>query len=132
MYQKTALSIEDAKRMGAAASAFAREQGWPVSIAIVDDGAQLLYFERGDGAKLGSIETATEKARSAVLFAMPTKGLEDIVASGRAAMLRLPQAVPIQGGLPIKHAGKTVGGIGVSGVLSPQDEDVAQSGCDAL
>jgi glc operon protein GlcG len=128
MYSKLALSLEDAKLIAQAANSLAETEGWPVAIAVVDDGAQLLYFERRDGTKLGSIETAIAKARSAVLFARPTKALEEIIASGRTAMLRLPQAMPIQGGLPVEVDGEMIGAIGVSGVLSPQDEAVAHAG----
>lgn len=132
MKTKTAITIEDAKRVASAAIAKAEANQWQVVIAILDDGANLLYFERMDGAKLGSIKTAIEKARSAVLFGRPTKALEDIIAGGRNAMLNLPDATPIQGGMPLLHQGQLVGGIGVSGVLSPQDEEVARAGCDAL
>lgn len=132
MINKTALSIDDAKRMAVAAGAEANKNGWPVVIAIVDDGANLLYLERNDGAKLGSVQTAIEKARSTVLFAMSTKKLEEIVAAGRNAMLNLPGSTPIQGGLPIVHEGRVVGGFGVSGVQSAQDEQIAQAGIDAL
>jgi glc operon protein GlcG len=132
MMTKPTMSIEDAKRVAAAAAERAATKGWAVVIAILDDGANLLYFERMDGAKLGSIRTAIEKARSSVLFARPTKALEDIIGSGRNAMLRLPEATPIQGGLPLLHDGHLVGGIGVSGVLSPQDEEAARAGAEAL
>lgn len=132
MFTKSALSLEDAQRITAAALARAAAKGWPVVIAVVDDGANLLHFARMDGAKLGSIRTAIEKARSAVLFGRPTKALEDIIAGGRNAMLRLPDATPIQGGVPIRHGDQLLGGIGVSGVTSPQDEEVAQAGAEAL
>lgn len=132
MKTKTAITIEDAKRIAAAAVAKAEANQWQVVIAILDDGANLLYFERMDGAKLGSIATAIEKARTAVLFGRPTKALEDIIAAGRNAMLNLPAATPIQGGLPLLHDGQIVGGIGVSGVTSPQDEEIARAGCDVL
>lgn len=132
MKTKTAITIEDAKRIAATAVAKAEANQWQVVIAILDDGANLLYFERMDGAKLGSIATAIEKARTAVLFGRPTKALEDIIAAGRNAMLNLPAATPIQGGLPLLHDGQIVGGIGVSGVTSSQDEEIARAGCDVL
>jgi len=132
MISKPALTLDDAKRIAAAAHAEAKKNGWPVTIAIVDDGANLLYLERLDGCKLGAVVTAQEKARSAALFARPTKALEDIVAGGRNAMLKLPGATPIQGGLPLEHEGALVGGIGVSGVASAQDEHVAAAGLRAL
>jgi glc operon protein GlcG len=132
MKTKLALTIDDAKRAAAAAIAKADANQWQIVLAIVDDGANLLYFERMDGAKLGSVKTAVEKARTAVLFGRPTKALEDIVGGGRNAMLKLPDATPIQGGLPIVHQGQVVGGIGISGVQSAQDEEIARAGCDVL
>lgn len=132
MNAKPCLSLDDAKRVAAAARATADANGWPVVIAVVDDGAHLLYLERMDGCKLGSIETAQAKARSAVFFARPTKALEEIIASGRTAMLRLPNSTPIQGGLPLVFEGHLVGGIGVSGVTSAQDEQIAAAGVARL
>lgn len=132
MLTKPVLSIDDARRIAEGARTEALRNGWPVVIAIVDDGANLLYLERLDGAKLGSVRTAQEKARSAVLFGRPTRNLEEIIAAGRNAMLKLPDSTPIQGGLPIVHAGHVVGGIGVSGVSSPQDEAIAAAGLAGL
>jgi uncharacterized protein GlcG (DUF336 family) len=132
MKTKSALTIEDAKRAAAAAVAKANENNWQVVIAILDDGANLLYLERMDGAKIGSIQTAIEKGRTSVLFGRPTKAMEDIIAAGRNAMLNLPAVTPIQGGLPIFHDGHLVGGIGVSGVTSPQDEEIARAGVDTV
>lgn len=128
MKTKPVLGLAEAQHAISAALEKAAAEGWPVSIAIVDDGANLLHFARADGAKLGSIWTSIEKARSSVLFGRPTKALEEIIASGRNAMLSLPNSVPIQGGLPIVHQGTIVGGIGVSGVTSPQDEEIAKAG----
>ncbi|HKQ81011.1 MAG TPA: heme-binding protein [Steroidobacteraceae bacterium] len=132
MRNKTALTLDDAQRVLAAALEKAAQKHWAVSIAIMDDGANLLSFARMDGAKLGSVTTAIEKARTAVLFERPTKGLEEIIASGRNAMLNLPHSVPIQGGLPLIHETTIVGAIGVSGVTSPEDEEVARAGAAAL
>jgi glc operon protein GlcG len=132
MQTKPSLTLADAQRIAAAVLAKAAAEGWPISVAVVDDGANLLHFARMDGAKLGGIWTAIEKARSSVLFGRPTKALEDIVASGRNAMLNLPNAVPIQGGLPVTYEQKLVGGIGVSGVTSPQDEEAAAAGLAVL
>ena len=128
MIEKKTLSLDSAKRIAAAAADHARANGWPVAIAVVDEGANLLYFERLEGTMLGSIETSIGKARSSVLFKRPTKALEDIIIGGRNVMMNLPQAVPIQGGVPLTHEGNLIGGIGVSGVLSPQDEEVALAG----
>lgn len=132
MHTKPYLTLDDAKRIAAAARATADARGWPVVIAVADDGGHLLYLERMNGAKLGAIETAQKKARSAVLFARPTKALEDIIAAGRNAMLLLPGATPIQGGLPLVHEDQLVGGVGVSGVASADDEKIAAAGAAAL
>lgn len=132
MRSKPALTFDDAQRILAAALEKAVQQHWAVSVAVVDDGANLLSFARMDGAKLGSICTAIEKARSSVLFERPTKALEEIIASGRNAMLKLPNSVPIQGGVPLVHEAAIVGAIGVSGVASFEDEQVAHAGAATL
>ena len=132
MRNKPSLTLADAQRVLAAALEKAAQEHWDVSIAVVDDGAHLLSFARMDGAKLGSSTTAIEKAKSSVFFGRPTKALEDIIAGGRTAMLKLPNSVPIQGGLPLLHEKTVVGAIGVSGVTSPEDEVVAQAGVAKL
>jgi glc operon protein GlcG len=131
MRHKPSLTGHDAERMMSAAKHEAVARKWNVAIAIVDDGGFLLRLERLDGAGPQSPEVATLKARSAVLSRQPTKRLED-VARDRPGMLRFPDRLPLQGGLPIVHDGEFVGGIGVSGVQSHEDEQVAQAGLDAL
>ncbi len=126
------IGIDMAKKMGAAAAAEARKNGWPVCIAIVDYHGDLVYFERLDNTQLGSVSVALDKARTAAKFKRSTKLLEDAVAGGRNALLRLGDASPIQGGLPIVVDGKFAGAIGVSGVTSQQDEQVASAGLSAL
>jgi glc operon protein GlcG len=123
---------EAAKKIGAAAAAEARKNGWPVCIAVVDYHGELVYFERLDNTQLGGVGVAMEKARTAARFKRATKVLEDGVAGGRNALLRLGDAIPIQGGLPIVVDGKFIGAIGVSGVTSQQDEQVAAAGLAAL
>lgn len=132
MRSKPVLTLDDAQRVLAAALEKAAQSRWAVSIAVVDDGANLLTFARMDGATLGSTTTAIGKARSSLLFGRPTKALEQIIAGGRAVMLKLPDAVPIQGGVPLIHEGTIVGGIGVSGVTSAEDEEVANAGAAKL
>jgi glc operon protein GlcG len=131
MRHKPSLTAADAERMMSAAKREAVAREWNVAIAIVDDGGFLLRLDRLDGAGPQSPEVATLKARSAVLSRQPTKRLED-VARDRPGMLRFPDRLPLQGGLPIVHDGEFVGGIGVSGVQSHEDEQVAQAGLDAL
>lgn len=81
-----------------------------------------------NNAPVGSVVVAQEKARTAFLFRRPSTGLEDAVAGGRTVMLKLPGATPIEGGLPLNNEGHLVGAIGVSGVKSPQDAQIAQAG----
>lgn len=129
---KKGLTLDIAKQVAAAGEAEARRNNWTVVIAIVDDGANLIYLQRMDETQIGSIEVAQEKARTAVKFKRPSKALEDAVAGGRNAVLRLPGALPIEGGVPITVDGKIVGAIGVSGVQSNQDGQIAKAGVDAL
>ncbi len=128
----TPIGNDAAKKMAVAAAAEAKKNGWPVCIAIVDYHGALVYFERLDNTQLGAVSVAVDKARTAAKFKRSTKVLEDAVASGRHAILRLGDATPIQGGLPIVIDGKFVGAIGVSGVTSQQDEQVASAGLAAL
>ncbi len=131
MRQKPSLTSDDAVRMTAAARREAVARGWNVSIAVVDDGGYLLHLERIDGAGPQSPEVATLKARSAALSRLPTKRLEEIV-KDRPGMLGFPDRLALQGGVPIMHDGECVGGIGVSGVQSHEDEQVALAGVAAL
>jgi uncharacterized protein GlcG (DUF336 family) len=90
MYVKNAMTLADAKQIAAAAEAEALKNNWRVTIAVLDDGGNLLFLQRLDEAPLGSIVVAQEKARTALLFKRPTKVFEEIIASGRTAMLTLP------------------------------------------
>ena len=97
---------------------------------IVDGGANLVYAERMDDAMIGSVETALRKTRSAVLFKRPTKAFEDMLAGGRMAILSLPDAMPIEGGVPLLADGRIEGAIGVSGGTAQQDGIAAQAAAD--
>lgn len=132
MNNKITLLLDDAKRIAAAAEAEARRNDWPVVIAIVDDGGHLLLLMRRDNTQFGSVEVAVQKARTAIAFRRPTKVWEDHVAEGRMRYLGLPGTLPIEGGLPITLNGRFIGAVGVSGVRSNQDAQVAQAGLDAL
>jgi glc operon protein GlcG len=132
MFQHAALSLEDAKRVAAAARAEAEKNGWAIVIAVVDDGGHLMYLERMDGTQKASSRIAEEKGRTAILFKRPTKAIEDNVQEGRTVMMGLPGAVPLEGGVPLMKDGQFVGGIGVSGVQSFQDGIVARAGAAAL
>jgi len=129
---KKALTLAIAKRIAAAAEEVANKNNWNMFIAIVDDGGNLMYLERMDDSQLGSLDVSIAKARCALLFKRPTKALEDAVAGGRAVVMTLPNAVPVEGGLPLTAYGKIVGAIGISGATSPQDGIVAKAGADEL
>jgi glc operon protein GlcG len=129
---KKALTLQIAKQIAAAAEAEAVKNGWTVVIAILDDGANLIYLQRMDETQIGSIEVAQAKGRSAVMFKRPTKAFEEGLAGGRQALLKLPGAIPIEGGIPLMVDGKLVGAIGVSGVQSNQDGQIAQAGANAF
>ncbi len=130
MYTKSVLTLTEASTILEAARSKALEQQWNVVITIVDDGGHLLVLERMDDTQLGSIQVSQEKARTALLFRRPSKMLEDTILDGRVHMLALPGATPVEGGLPLLVAGRLVGAIGVSGVKSSEDGQVAQAGAD--
>ena len=129
---KIMLTLDDAKKIAAGAEAEAKRNGWPVVIVIVDDGGHLLYLQRLDHTQFGSINVAIEKARAAIAFRRPTKIWEENIAEGRLRYLNLPGTLPIEGGLPITVNNQFAGAIGVSGVRSFEDAQIAQAGIDAL
>lgn len=129
--EKKKFSLEDAKKIGAAASVEAKKNKWNMAIAVVDEGGHLIYFERIDDTQFGSVDVAIGKARTAVAFKRPTKALEDPLNAGQYAILSFPGSLPREGGLPILQDGKVVGAIGVSGGKSSEDAQVAKAGVDA-
>ena len=127
------ISLEQAKKVMAGAEAEAKKNNWPVVIVILDSGGQLVMLQRLDNAQWGSVDVAKEKARSAVALRRPTKVLQDLIAQGGANLRLLNIGFSVlEGGIPIVVDGKIIGGIGVSGVTSPQDAQIAQAGLDAL
>jgi uncharacterized protein GlcG (DUF336 family) len=126
------ITLTNAKKMAAAALAEAQKNNWNVAVAIVDNHGALVYYERMDDTQSASPAIAIEKARSAAMFRRPTRAMEDTVNKGRTSFLAIPLATPITGGLPIVIAGKIAGGIGVSGVTSDQDEQIAKTGLEGL
>lgn len=127
------ISFEDAKKAMAAAEAEAIKNEWGVAIAVIDSGGNLVMLHRLDNAQLSSIRIAEAKARASVEFRRPTKALEDAVAGGGLGLRVLTfGACVAEGGVPIIVDGKIVGAIGVSGVASHQDGQVAKAGADAL
>jgi glc operon protein GlcG len=127
---KKALTLDAAKKIAAAAEAEAKKNSWNVVIAIVDDGGHLLYLQRMDGTQTGSIEVAIKKAQTAMSFKRPTKVFEDAIAGGRTALIALHGALPLEGGVPVTVGGQIIGSIGVSGVKSTEDGQIAKAGAD--
>ena len=132
MDSKPILTLEHAKRIAAAAAAEAKSNDWRVVIAVVDDGGHLLYLERSHDTQFGSVETAIQKAHAAVAFQRPTKTSEDAVLSGRLIHLALPGVIPAEGGVPLQIDGVVVGGLGISGVRSFKDGQIAAACAAAL
>jgi uncharacterized protein GlcG (DUF336 family)/quercetin dioxygenase-like cupin family protein len=133
---KKSLTIDGAKRVIAAAVAYAKKNNAPGGvIAVVDDGGNLMALERLDGTFAAGATISIGKARTAALFKRPTKAFEDIIRNGRTAMVALPDAyfTPLQGGVPITIDGQIVGGVGVSGAASAQqDEELAIAGANVF
>ncbi|MDP2762770.1 MAG: heme-binding protein [Sideroxyarcus sp.] len=132
MANKPVLTLEDARRIAAAAATEAGCNEWKVTIAIVDDGGHLLYLQRSHDTQFGAVETAIAKAHAAVAFQRPTKVSEDAVLSGRLIHLALPGVIPAEGGVPLLRDGLVIGGLGISGVRSVQDGQIAAAGMNAL
>lgn len=125
------LTLDDVKRIAAAAEAEAVAKQWAVSIAVCDAGGHALWLQRMDGAPLMSAAVAPEKARTCVLTGKPSKVFEDMVNTGRIAALSMP-VVPLEGGEPIVVDGVVIGAVGVSGVTAGEDAQVARAGVAAL
>jgi uncharacterized protein GlcG (DUF336 family) len=132
MKTKAYLTLDDARRMAAAAEAEATRHQWAVSIAIVDDGGHLLWLQRLDGAAPVSAEIAPAKARTAALGRRETKVYEDMINQGRSAFLSAPLQGMLEGGVPVLVDGQCIGAVGVSGVKSSEDAQIARAGIAAL
>jgi glc operon protein GlcG len=128
---KPCLTLEDCRKIGAAAMAEARKNKWNVVIAVLDDGGHLRWLEAMDGTTPFNSQVAVEKGRSAAVSRRSTKNWEDRVAAGRNSMLNMP-VLPVQGGVPIMVGADCVGAVGVSGVQSHEDEQIANAGIAAL
>jgi glc operon protein GlcG len=129
---KPALTLELAKKIAAKAEAEAAAKKWTVVVAIVDEGANLVYLSRMDGTQLGSIEVAQAKAKTSLRFKRPTKAFEDTVAGGRNAILSLPDALLVEGGVPLVVNGAYIGAIGISGMKSSEDGIIAEAAVAVL
>ncbi|WP_309626787.1 heme-binding protein [Methylibium sp.] len=133
MENKPYLTLADVKRIAAAAEAEALAQEWPVTIAIVDDGGHLLWLQRLDGAAPVSSHIAPAKARTAALGRRESRVYEEMINQGRASFLSAPALEGmLEGGVPILVGGQCLGAVGVSGVKSSEDAQVAKAGIAAL
>lgn len=133
LQKKPYLTHDDARRMATAAEAEALRNGWAVTIAIVDDGGHLLWLQRLDGAAPLSSQIAPSKARTAALGRRESKAYEDMVNGGRVAFLSAPGVDGLlEGGVPVMFEGHCVGAVGVSGVKSVEDAQIARAGIAAL
>ena len=126
------ITLKAAKKTAAAGEAEARKNGWNVAITIVDAHGDLIMFQKLDETQPGSIAVSPGKARTSALFKRPTKVMEEMIAGGKTAFLAIDGIVPIQGGLPVVADGKVIGAVGVSGVMSAQDEQVAMAALAVL
>ena len=133
MQSKAVLTLSDVRRMAQAAEAEALANQWAVTIAIVDDGGSLLWLQRLDGAAPVSASIAPSKARTAALGQRETKIYEDVINNGRYSFLSAPNIDGLlEGGVPIMAGGDCVGAVGVSGVKSNEDAQIAKAGIAAL
>lgn len=130
----TPVTLAQAKQMVAAAEAEAVQHGWPMVIAVVDTAGLLVALHRMDNAQNASIEISQQKARTAVDFKRPTRAFEDAIAGGGLALrlLGMTNMLPLEGGLPIERQGAIIGAIGVSGMSSTQDAQVARAALTAI
>lgn len=130
---KTKLTIEAAKTVAAICETEAKTRGLRLVIAIVDDGGHLVLLHRDDDAQVGSVEIATLKARTAVLFRRHTRQFQDVVeGEGRLALLCIPNGIPLDGGVLLKLGDEIIGAIGVSGASDEADGDIGRIGAALL
>ncbi len=128
-----ALTYEGARKVAEAAGAVAEERGVAPVVAVVDAGGDLIYLLRPDAAQVASANVSVDKARTAAIYRRPSKDFEDQASNGRPSALHLARAVPLQGGMPILADGQVVGGIGVSGASSAdEDQELSAVGAQAL
>lgn len=133
MKTKPTLELADIKRIAAAAEAEALNNNWAVTIAVVDDGGHLLWLQRLDGAAALSAHIAPAKAHTAALGRRESKGYEDVINGGRISFLSAPAiSGMLEGGVPIMKDGHCLGAVGVSGVKSAEDAQIARAGIAAL
>jgi uncharacterized protein GlcG (DUF336 family) len=129
---KKALTLDAAKKIAAAAEAEAMKNKWNVVIAVVDDGGHLLYLQRMDGTQTGSIDVAIGKAKTSAAFKRPTKVFDELAKTRPSIVTISSEATLLEGGVPISVGGQVLGAVGVSGVTSQQDAQIAEAGIAAL
>ncbi|WP_445245141.1 GlcG/HbpS family heme-binding protein [Microcoleus sp. OTE_8_concoct_300] len=132
MKTRPMLTLDDCRKISAAAEAEAKKNNWIVAIAILDDGGHLLHLIRMDGASPFNARTAIAKGKTAAETRRSTLVWEERIKAGRNSMLGMPKITPVQGGLPIVVEGTCIGGVGISGVQSHEDEQIAAAGIKAL
>jgi len=133
MQTKQVLTLDDVKKIAIAAEAEAMVNNWAVTISIVDDGGHLLWLQRLDGAPPISAHIAPAKAHTAALGRRESKIYEDVINGGRVSFLSAPAvAGMLEGGVPVMVDGVCIGAVGVSGVKSPEDVQIAKAGIAAL
>lgn len=131
MLETKLMELSDARSVVEAAKREAAANGWKISVSVVDAGGHPILFERTDGASPATARIAFEKARTAAIFRGATGAMEDRIPD-RLAMLALPGATPLKGGVPLVSGGQVVGAVGISGLLPQQDHQVAEAGAAAL
>ncbi len=132
MKARPMLTLADVKKIAAEAEAEAIRNKWEVAIAILDDGGHLMGLMRMDGATPANATIAIEKARTSALSRRTSGFWEERIKSGRVSMLKMPGVLPVQGSVPIMAEGVCVGAVGVSGVQSHEDEQIANAGIKAV
>ena len=130
----TSITLEQAKRVMAAAELEAAKNSWQVAVTILDSGGNMVMFHKLDNTQLASIGVCEGKANTALRFKRPSKALDDVIAAGGAGLrlLAVKDITPLEGGLPVILDGTIIGAIGVSGALSSQDAQVARAGAAAV
>jgi uncharacterized protein GlcG (DUF336 family) len=128
----TPISLERAQAVIAAGVAECRKRGWPMNFAVVDSGANLVSFQRMDGAQIGSVAISQHKARGAVVFRRETKVWENGIQGGNVYQMTLDDVIASRGGIPLVEGGKIIGAVGVSGGAGAQDEVCAKAAAAAV
>ncbi len=132
MKTKPVLTLEDVKKIAGGAETEAIKNNWAVTIAIVDDGGHLLWLQRLDGAAPVSAWIGPQKAITAAIGRRESAVYEKMINEGRVSFLSVQPVTPLEGGVPIIVDGQYVGAVGVSGVKSSEDVQIAKAGIAAL